>query len=579
MAAQQSQATQFVTDVFHIDVNWLNQIDQPVLNVAQYWSDVAAYDQSVTGNYGQAKLANTAAEVALKLASYGEGNTQPAYMKVSVNGHETEVTVYPTNTDADLGGTATFHDIDPGIGGIAEAFGVAILNVAAAVFPETGLPYAAAAVDAAEAGKDFSQGQVIEGLLSLAAAAGGVEGAVGDTEVQQIVNTAAEGVGGVYGLVQSAQSGDPLGIVAGILEAAAASASGYGLSRLGGNPLGFPSTPTGSTPVNPFTGLLDPGLTNFSQTLSSYLGVASTAVTVSDAFARGDVASGLLSSLGPALSQIALDFSNDSSLQQKAEDDILQSALSGHESQTESYDEQVLGIPSGAEASGDNQSMIVDEAADGPNKDSFARGTSSTPFADAEMLNASRTSAILPLITANGTIIKDFRGDAFQRPDGLSPKFIYDHARVDATDLDFSAKVATFNRTEYDIQHSTFGFLGYPLATKEEAVLALTTPIGFFGTGGLAGTGRGIWDAQAYAPGGESRVNPYTPYASYLLGVYAAGSGMNEEAMLGFNNDVFHAKYYLLPAQQFYNVYTSTPAENVKWIQQGYHDAQAGLFR
>ena len=282
VAVQKSQADSFVTDTFNQDINWLNQVDQPLLEVSQQFDDLGAYNTSI-GNSGQATLSYAAARVALNIAGEAPGSRADMSEKVAVNGHETEVTVFASATNTS---DATFHDIDPGIGGILETIGVAILNVAAIAFPETGLPYAAAAADAAVAGQDFANGQILDGILQLASAAGSFEIGLGGgnpldaaTQTGRIIDTAAEGVGGVYGAVQSAQNGDPLGVLAGALEATAAVASGIGK--------------------------YDPSVADFANKVSAGLSSASVALSVSDAFAKGNLAGGLISSLNAVLSNIA----------------------------------------------------------------------------------------------------------------------------------------------------------------------------------------------------------------------------------------------------------------------------------
>ena len=288
VAAQKSQASTFVTDTFHQDVAWLDQVDQPMLNVAQNLEDLAAYD-SARNATDQATLAHAAARIALRIAAEAPGTRGQLTEKVGVSGHETKVTVFANTLDP-FGG-ATYHDIDPGIGGILEVAGLAVLNIAAAVFPETGLPYAAAAADAAEAGKDFANGQILDGILQLAAAAGTFEIGLGGgnslsgaTQTGKVILTAAEGVGGVYGAVQSAQSGDALGVLAGVLEASAAVGSGIGQYSS------------------------DKGVVTLANQLRNGLAIASTALTTADAFSKGNIAGGLVSSLSYILSNVATDY-------------------------------------------------------------------------------------------------------------------------------------------------------------------------------------------------------------------------------------------------------------------------------
>jgi len=102
----------------------------------------------------------------------------------------------------------------------------------------------------------------------------------------QVIGTAAQAVGGVYGIVQSAENGNALGILAGALEAAAAAASGIGLV---------------------------PG--NQTQTLSqiaTVLGAASVATNMASDFANGNLAQGLIDSLNLYLPAVALANANSS---------------------------------------------------------------------------------------------------------------------------------------------------------------------------------------------------------------------------------------------------------------------------
>jgi hypothetical protein len=55
VAVQSGQATSFVTNLYHDDLNWLNHVDQPMLDVAQNWSDNAAL-AAVQGQNDQAKI-------------------------------------------------------------------------------------------------------------------------------------------------------------------------------------------------------------------------------------------------------------------------------------------------------------------------------------------------------------------------------------------------------------------------------------------------------------------------------------------------------------------------------------------
>ena len=317
VAAQKSQATNFVTDTFRQDIAWLDQVDQPMLNVAQNLEDLAAYNAARNAT-DQATLAHAAARIALRIAAEAPGTRGQLTEKVSLPGHQTQITVFANTLDP-FGG-ATYHDVDPGILGILETVGVVIINVAGVAFPGSPFTYAAIAVDLAEAGKAFSNGQILQGVLSLAAAAGIGSEVLGYTNTSQVINIAAEGVGGVYGAVQSAQNGDALGVVAGVLEAAAAAASGYAASTDTSSPFdgaGGEIGPDGSivpdpsVTTNPFTGLPDPGLKDFATTVSDYLAKGSVALSLSDAFSQGNLAGGLVSSLSAVLQNLAASYASE----------------------------------------------------------------------------------------------------------------------------------------------------------------------------------------------------------------------------------------------------------------------------
>jgi hypothetical protein len=132
-------------------------------------------------------------------------------MSVTINnaatGNPTQITVYAA------GNGSAIHDIAPGIGGYIESAFSTILNIAAVVFPETGLPFLAAAVDAAEAGQAFSNGEDVQGILNLAQAVGMGANGFGYTQTAQIISAASQGAGGVYGIVQSAETGNAAGII------------------------------------------------------------------------------------------------------------------------------------------------------------------------------------------------------------------------------------------------------------------------------------------------------------------------------------------------------------------------------
>ncbi len=67
-AVQQMQATSFVTDNFNLDVQWLNTVDQPLLNEAVWWNEHATALRALGGaNYDQQAVeANTMASPGCK---------------------------------------------------------------------------------------------------------------------------------------------------------------------------------------------------------------------------------------------------------------------------------------------------------------------------------------------------------------------------------------------------------------------------------------------------------------------------------------------------------------------------------
>ena len=227
--------------------DWLNQVDQPALQAAAHYAGLVQYDAKTYGR-DRVVLDQTAAALALQIAATPEASRQQVTQKVHSGDHETEVTVTP-------GGQVRFHDIDPGIGGIVETVGTIIVDALAVAFPYVpAFAYAAAALNAAEAGQSFADGQVVGGILSLAnavsfglggAAAGAklggdVAGAESLALDAQIVGAASKVAGGVYGVVQGAEHGNAVGVLAGGLEVAAGAAAGIGLASGPGDPFAAP---------------------------------------------------------------------------------------------------------------------------------------------------------------------------------------------------------------------------------------------------------------------------------------------------------------------------------------------------
>jgi hypothetical protein len=296
LAVQQMQATSFVTDNYNLDMQWLGTVDQPLLQEAEYWSERATAEAS--SHPEQAIEDNTQASMALQIAAEAPGSRQD--MEVTINnaatGNPTQITVF-----AD-GDGSTIHDVAPSIGGYIEEAVSTLVDIAAVVSGQYYLYLAAAGIDAIEAGQAFSSGEDVQGLLSLAeAVSAGISGGTGGTTplgttstvspttlqtAAQVINVAAEGVGGVYGTVQSAENGNAVGILSGALEAAAAAAAGIGI---------------------------DDGPGQAQQTLnliSAALGAASVGTNMGSDFASGNLAQGLIDSLNLYLPAEALANAN-----------------------------------------------------------------------------------------------------------------------------------------------------------------------------------------------------------------------------------------------------------------------------
>ncbi len=292
LGVQQGQATQFVTANYNLDMQWLNSVDQPLLQEAVFWSERATAEASV---YPERTIEdNVQASLALQIA--GESPSSRQDIEQTINnaqtGNPTQITVYAAADGSKV------HDVSGSIFGLIESALGAILNVAAVFFPESGLPFLAAALDTAEAGQAFSNGEDVQGILSLAQALGMGASGLGYTQTAQIVAAATQGVGGVYGIVQSAQNGNAAGILAGALEAAAASATGIGIYEGG----------------------------QTQQTLNALaaaLGTAGVATAVANDFASGNVGQGLVDSLNlylPAVAQAYINSqANQSNLQTSLE--------------------------------------------------------------------------------------------------------------------------------------------------------------------------------------------------------------------------------------------------------------------
>ena len=284
-----------------------------MLDVAQRFVD-AAYAASGRGDWKLVQTLETAADISLQIAAKPEGErvrTTERFMHKEV---KHDITVDPNSADP----FATFSDHSKGkdvTGEIIEGVVGVVLHIAA-VIPVTAPVAAPAAVawDVAHAAKNFVDGNVLGGFLSLGSAVG--TGLVGldaiaqgasfggmasqaagvAIETAQAVNlTAAQLgaierevlagtalVGGLSGVAQSAASGDALGIAAGVLQSAAAVASGLVAADA-----------------------LPAAAREFATKVAWGAGVASVGASSADAFAHGDLAGGLLSSVSLLLSEVA----------------------------------------------------------------------------------------------------------------------------------------------------------------------------------------------------------------------------------------------------------------------------------
>ena len=285
LAVQQMQATSFVTDNYNLDMQWLNTVDQPLLDEAVYWNERATAERSV---YPERTVEdNMQASIALQIAAEAPGTRRDMTVTIhnAQTGNPTQITVYAN------GNGSRIHDVAPNVFGQVLGIISTLVNVAAVVSGNAYLYYAAAALDAANAGEDFSNGQDVSAILSTAAAiSAGITGAAGGTlgttpppVSAQIINAAVQGVGGVYGVVQSAQTGNWAGILAGALEAAAAAASGIGM----------------------YEGGQTQAMLN---AVATALGTIGLATNVSSAFASGNIALGLEDSLNLFLPALAEDY-------------------------------------------------------------------------------------------------------------------------------------------------------------------------------------------------------------------------------------------------------------------------------
>lgn len=267
-------------------LDWLNQVDQPALQAAEHYAALARYDAGTSPD--RVPLDQIASGLALQVAAEAPSARHALTMQTMSNGHQTQITVDPN-------GTVTIHDIDPGILGLVESVATVVIDALAVAYPV--LAPAVIATNAAQAGQAFASGNVLNGILDLAAASGitlsetaAIEAAAQNATtaanlitVAQVVETASMVTGGVYGAVQGAQSGNGLGVLAGLLQVAAGAAQGLGTMEA------TPGTPVAQTYTRVVQGL------NAAEALTSF----------SDHVAHGDLIGGLVQSLGPWLANLA----------------------------------------------------------------------------------------------------------------------------------------------------------------------------------------------------------------------------------------------------------------------------------
>ncbi len=415
LAVQQMQATSFVTDNYNLDMQWLNTVDQPLLSEALFWSERSAAETPAgTASGTRAQEDNVLAALALKIAAEPPGSRQD--MSVTINNTiehcQTQITVYAN------GSGGRIHDIASSPWTIVEQVVSTVVNVAAVFFPA--LAPVAVAIDAAQAGQAFANGQDIQGLLSLAqavgaglgAAAGAIGdsaalaaegGVVGDAEANaladqielasnlqtasQMVNAATQVVGGAYGAVTSAQNGNAFGVLAGVLEVAAGAASGIGASS---------------------------GDTAYQQamaTLAKDIGTAGVAASMAGAFTSGNVTQGLLDSLNLFLPAVAQAYISTQTNQTDA------SAGLGAASQAVNNAYQQYYANQNAPTSADNIAEGLAAAIPAPTIGSGSTGTAAPQYNF--KINTAAFAADLGAITANG--VPTFNNAISQLPAAAVP--------------------------------------------------------------------------------------------------------------------------------------------------------------
>jgi len=155
LAVQQQQATSFVTDTYNLDMQWLNTVDQPLLDEGIYWTERAATE----GNTEGAILNRTQGGLALQVAAAAPGSRHDLSVTIhnAKTGNPTQITVFAA------GDGSAIHDVAPSVFGYIESAISTVVAIAAVVTGQYYLYLAAAAIDAAEAGQAFSNGRTCRG--------------------------------------------------------------------------------------------------------------------------------------------------------------------------------------------------------------------------------------------------------------------------------------------------------------------------------------------------------------------------------------------------------------------------------
>ena len=141
------QATSFVTDNYNLDMQWLNTIDQPLVDEAVFWSERAATEDPNPGNTQPTTLAqvtagleaglnpegavlnNTQANLALQVAAEAPSSRQDLSVTINnaVTGNPTQITVFAT------GDGSSIHDVAPSVFSSVESVVFIVVDIAAVV--------------------------------------------------------------------------------------------------------------------------------------------------------------------------------------------------------------------------------------------------------------------------------------------------------------------------------------------------------------------------------------------------------------------------------------------------------------